>query len=294
METVHDFESVAFNPCDFLNFIPIHALTNKAFNDQHLSDHGGYFIVLLQDVSGSITVDLQEVSTQGPLLFLLGPDNHYNFEIAENAKVNGFILNFDEVLFSLCNLPEEYRSFFNDWSVESNYSLDSNEFNYLNNMLANLSTEVELFCREPYHDNMIVRMVEQLMIFAYRKETNKNSWRLKAEDAYVCRYRSFLELLDAQYKQWHLVGDYTEHLQMHEKQLNRACKRVANKSALQIIHHRLLLQAKRLLVSSNSSIKDIAFELGFADPAHFSKFFKKKTGAWPVEFRQGVEALMEA
>ncbi|MCH5685442.1 helix-turn-helix domain-containing protein [Niabella sp. W65] len=53
-----------------------------------------------------------------------------------------------------------------------------------------------------------------------------------------------------------------------------------------MIQQRVLLEAKRLLQSTDLSIKEIAFELGFVDHAYFSNFFKSHTGATPTEFKE--------
>jgi AraC-like DNA-binding protein len=64
------------------------------------------------------------------------------------------------------------------------------------------------------------------------------------------------------------------------------CDENLSVSATQLIQQRVLLEAKRLLQSTDLSIKEIAFELGFIDHAYFSNFFKNQTKATPTEFRE--------
>lgn len=54
---------------------------------------------------------------------------------------------------------------------------------------------------------------------------------------------------------------------------------------LTYIHNKTILEARRMLVYSDESINQIAWEFGFSDPAHFSSFFKRHTGMSPVEYR---------
>jgi AraC family transcriptional activator of pobA len=55
---------------------------------------------------------------------------------------------------------------------------------------------------------------------------------------------------------------------------------------LQVVHQRLLLEAKRNLIYTNMTVNQLAERLGFADPAYFSRFFRRLSGASPKAFRQ--------
>ena len=55
------------------------------------------------------------------------------------------------------------------------------------------------------------------------------------------------------------------------------------------IQRRILTEAKRLLVFTNSNLKDIAYQLGFGTPTYFSRFFKKHTHLTPLEYQKGLK-----
>jgi len=57
------------------------------------------------------------------------------------------------------------------------------------------------------------------------------------------------------------------------------------KTVTQLIHDRIILEANRELVFSTKTVKTIAFELGFDDPAYFSRFYRKQKRETPAEFR---------
>ena len=71
-----------------------------------------------------------------------------------------------------------------------------------------------------------------------------------------------------------------------EARLNDICRRVANLPSKEIIHERLLQEARRLLQFSAVPISEISYQLGFSDPAYFSRFFTKRTGLAPSQYRQ--------
>ena len=99
-------------------------------------------------------------------------------------------------------------------------------------------------------------------------------------------YYSFLKLLDEKVSTTHRVTDYADALKLSEKSLNRACQAIAQSSAQGIIHQKINFEAKRQLVHDQSSAKEIAYSVGFADPIQFSKFFKQHNGFTPLEYRK--------
>lgn len=62
-------------------------------------------------------------------------------------------------------------------------------------------------------------------------------------------------------------------------------KKETGKSAQEYIHFKLIEQAKNLIVQSNKTMSEIAYQLGFAYPQHFGRLFKKQTGVTPNEYR---------
>jgi AraC family transcriptional regulator, transcriptional activator of pobA len=99
-------------------------------------------------------------------------------------------------------------------------------------------------------------------------------------------YYSFLKLLDEKISTTHRVTDYADALKLSEKSLNRACQAIAQSSAQGIIHQKINFEAKRQLVHDQSSAKEVAYSVGFADPIQFSKFFKQHNGFTPLEYRK--------
>lgn len=100
--------------------------------------------------------------------------------------------------------------------------------------------------------------------------------------------RKFNFLVDMHYKTKRKVSDYAEMLFKSPKTLSNLFSIYNQKSPQQIILDRLALEAKRLLQFTAKQNQEIAFELGFNDPTHFSKFFKKMTKMTPSEYRDNL------
>jgi AraC family transcriptional activator of pobA len=75
-------------------------------------------------------------------------------------------------------------------------------------------------------------------------------------------------------------------------QLARLSRDVLGMSPSEFINARLVKEAQRELVYSSLTVKQVAHELGFNDPAYFSRFFLKQTGLKPTEFREAAHGAL--
>ena len=101
----------------------------------------------------------------------------------------------------------------------------------------------------------------------------------------------FYVLIEAHYSENVGVQFYIDNLGTTEKKLAEATKKHTGLSPLQVIHNRVLLEAKRLMLFEDKTHKEIAYELGFDSPASFSSFIKSKTGLAPVELTKQLAGI---
>lgn len=102
----------------------------------------------------------------------------------------------------------------------------------------------------------------------------------------IQRFAKFRRLVEQNYAGWHQVADYAAALACTEKSLTRAALEATGQSAKAVIMARIALEAKRLLVHTDSPIFLIAEDLGFEEATNFAKFFKRETGCTPIRFRR--------
>ncbi|EBC0042128.1 helix-turn-helix domain-containing protein [Salmonella enterica subsp. enterica serovar 4,[5],12:i:-] len=76
------------------------------------------------------------------------------------------------------------------------------------------------------------------------------------------------------------------HAFITESRLTDICRRFANRPPKRLIFDRQLREAKRLLLFSDNAVNEIAWQLGFKDPAYFARFFNRLAGCSPSQFRQ--------
>ena len=103
--------------------------------------------------------------------------------------------------------------------------------------------------------------------------------------AMAARIERFRALLDARCRTRRPVASYAEAMGITTGQLTRICREAFGVSAIEAIDSRAIHEAKRLLGYSTLSVKQVAGELGFQDEAYFGRFFRKKTGLRPTEYR---------
>ncbi|OAB80388.1 helix-turn-helix domain-containing protein [Cochleicola gelatinilyticus] len=98
--------------------------------------------------------------------------------------------------------------------------------------------------------------------------------------------RHYNVLVEEHFKKEHSVAFYAKKLFKSPKTLSNTFSKL-NKSPLQIIHDRIILEAKRQLTYTSKTTKEIAYDIGFDDASHLSRLFKKQTGMSPTLFKNG-------
>ena len=107
-------------------------------------------------------------------------------------------------------------------------------------------------------------------------------------DAKIKLYEDFQRLLEEHFVDHWSVNQYAEKIGLTSGRLNRLCQRYTGQNAMQIIHGRLITEAKRKLIYADMSMNEVAYDLGFKDPAYFSRFFTKQCGEAPGKYRARI------
>ena len=111
----------------------------------------------------------------------------------------------------------------------------------------------------------------------------------ESKDAMAGRHRGlvtrFRELIETAFRDGWSLAEYASALNVSPSRLRSACLSVTEQSPMQLVHARILLEAKRQLLYTSTSVSEIAYGLGFDDPAYFTRFFSQRTGLSPRGFR---------
>lgn len=106
----------------------------------------------------------------------------------------------------------------------------------------------------------------------------------------LVRYRA---LLESHFRDERNLCFYADALAVTRAKLNAACKGRTGKTASDLLHERIVIEAKRYLVYSESSVAQVAHMTGFDDPAYFNRFFTQRVGTSPGAFRRQAQRSAE-
>lgn len=149
---------------------------------------------------------------------------------------------------------------------------------------------LELDMQDSLQLEMLQMMLKRILILTTRIYKKQFPKRVISEHQHDM-IREFNYLVESHFKTEHSVSSYAEKLFKSPKTLSNTFKKLGQKSPIQFIHDRLLLEARRLLYYSDADISEIAYELGFADVQTFSRFFKKLEGMSPSAYRNSDQKV---
>lgn len=143
---------------------------------------------------------------------------------------------------------------------------------------------LEMESKDELQLEMLQMMLKRILILCtriYKSQTSIDALENSSSDL----IRDFNFLVETHFKQKHGVAEYADLLNKSPKTLSNLFKKVGQKTPLQFIQERLMLESRRLLRYSNKSISEIGYEIGFNDVQSFSRFFKNKEGISPLDYR---------
>lgn len=149
--------------------------------------------------------------------------------------------------------------------------------------------EDELATRDSIQEEMLRMLLKRLIIKSTRI-AREQLFPDQVGDKQMDLIRRFKVLVEQHYKEHHQVSEYAEMLYKSPKTLSNVFSSAGHQTPLEIIHDRIALEAKRQLLKTNKLSKEIAYDLGFEEQSHFSRFFKKETGLSPSVFREKAAA----
>ncbi|MCF2874903.1 MULTISPECIES: helix-turn-helix domain-containing protein [unclassified Tenacibaculum] len=245
-----------------------------------------YKIFWIKEGSGKYSIDFETYSFEGNVLCFLSPGQIFSVE-SENinkAHMLSFVRDF-------------YCIQTHDSEIACNGILFNNIYETPFVKPCEKDTEKLNFIIESLKDELKNTDTAQYdMLQAYLKQFIIHSVRIKKEhdiikeDSETKLFKDFSLLVEQNFKKLHSVTDYANRLGISPKSLAKHFQKIGAKTPSDFIKDRVITEAKRQLLYSTEAIKNIAFDLGFNDPAYFSRFFTKATGQSPKQFQKEQKA----
>jgi AraC family transcriptional activator of pobA len=149
----------------------------------------------------------------------------------------------------------------------------------------------ELATQDHIQNEMLVVLLKRLIITITKLARSEYMPGEDSQDQRLSIFRKFNVLVESHFRREHSVAYYANLLHKSPKTLANIFALYSDKTALQLIQGRILLEAKRLLHYTPKSVKEITYELGFEEPAYFCHFFKRHTAVSPITYRQDKSLL---
>ena len=99
--------------------------------------------------------------------------------------------------------------------------------------------------------------------------------------------RAYADILERGFRSGKGVSDFARELGVTATHLTRVCNKTCGRSASDLLHDRLLFEARKLLTETRLPVQDVARTLGYTTPAYFTRAFQARTGRTPTDFRKG-------
>lgn len=245
--------------------------------------HDFYQLLYITEGSGRHIIDFEAYPVEEGYIYFLSPGMMHTWDF--EGYTEGYIINFQGSFF---------QSFFQNESILMEFPF----FHSLNNApLLHLDGELkqnvkraletileEHQSRKPFFEMAVRSKMVELFVVLSRAYTPKILENTSHNNITIVR--DFEKLVEKHFIEKRFPKDYSVFLGITPNYLNEVCMGTVGKSAGLIIRERVILESKRLLVHSKSSVSEIAYHLNFADNAYFSRFFKKYTDLTPEVFRQ--------
>jgi AraC family transcriptional activator of pobA len=252
----------------------------------HVSEshaHDFYLLLYVCHGQGTHTIDLISYDLRPGSLFFLSPGQAHSWALSPDAQ--GFILFFT---------AEFYRQHYPATRL-SEYPFFTPARQPVVYLAPPETQVLPLFERiyqeeataAPNRDAVVSAYVYLILELAARAYPEQEPAQHPAYG--LQQVHDFGQLLNAHFRREKSVRYYADRLALTANHLNAICRRTLNKTASDLIHERVVTEAKRQLAHSAQSVAQVADAVGFEDASYFARYFKKYVGQTPEAFRQSYK-----
>jgi len=246
--------------------------------------HNYYEILYFKESGGNHEIDFASHPVVAHSLHFISPGQVHL--LRRDKHVTGYVLSFSKDFCYAETAGMEFIDsfpFFNNPYAASIVRLENKEQKNVSELISKIQTEY--FSNGDDKANMLSSYLTILLVTAKRlyKPQSISGKPMPGRSELTRRFKMAVEKSFIKIKS---VNEYSEMLSITSGHLNDTVHHDTGRTASEIIHERIILEAKRLLYRSEKSIKEIAHALGYDDPSYFVKFFKSHVDDTPENFRK--------
>jgi AraC-like DNA-binding protein len=261
-------------------------LNQETLDEINSDEYKAYIKVLYLPEEYSVTIDFNHYETKSPSLFFIN-SNQY-LQINKEGKKKGYFMYYNRDFYCVQIHDAEVACdglLFNNIFEMPMTTLPEKEVLFIEGIYEQIQGEFEN--PDSSQEEMIRTYLKQLIIKATRIWKIQQLGVLNEEPSKEMDFfRDFSRLVEIHFRTKHTVADYAAILGVAPKTLSNKFNRLELTQPNDIIKDRIILEAKRLLGYSSLSVKEIAYQLGYEDPAYFNRLFTNKVGDTPSNFKK--------
>lgn len=242
-----------------------------------------YLLILITAGTGKHTIDFKEYALAPGSVLTIRKDQVQCFH--EGDQKGHLLLFTEEYLLSYLdtNSIGKTAELFNELLFSQHTRLNEIQFEEALTIVQQIEQEFDQPLDE--HTPGITRNFLQVLVSKIHR-IRSSTLGLVPDHKYTHQLLALQRLVETDSGKSRSVQYYAELMSVTTKTLNNITQRMIDKSAKQFIDDIFALKIKRLLINTNDSIKEIAYQSGFEEPSNLFKFFKRQTLQTPEAFRQ--------
>src|SRR5690554_4562585 len=246
--------------------------------------HNFYTVLIIKKAKGQHKIDFNTYKLANRQVFFVAPGQVH--QVVETEKSLGFAMTFSNQFLIENSIP---ISFIESLNLFQNYGQSPpllpsiEQFNTIEQFAENIYS---LFNSDTNMKGLSIGAFLKLLLIACNNICSINPIESDVDTSGDNLIRAFKKAVEKNYKKEHSTTFYANGLFITPDHLNRTFKARTGKTAKEYIQARIITEAKRLLYFTDSTTKEIAYSLGFSEPANFSAFFKNNTQVSPSHFKK--------
>lgn len=260
----------------------IYTLRNGKVDEPHR--HNFYSVLIINKAKGIHKIDFTAYELSEKQIYFIAPGQVH--QVIEYEKSEGFSMTFSNHFLVENSIPLSFiesLNLFQNYGQSPPLQLESKAFQNVENFANEI---VELFNSDAAMKFLSIGSFLKLMLIACNNSCSINPIESDIDISGASLIRNFKKAVNQNFKKEHSTTFYANQLFITPDHLNRTFKAKVSKTAKEFIQARIITEAKRLLFFSSLTNKEIAYQLGFNEPANFSAFFKKHTKLSPSHFKK--------
>ena len=261
-------------------------LTNLSTNLDPTAPHPYFTILIINRLNTELMIDDYVFKNHNPSAIFISPGQH--LFLTDKLDWEGYAISFNKDFYCIEYHDSEVSCngllFVNNFSLVQ-IILDNQQQAIYNNTVKEIESEFKN--EDPLQAEMLKNLLKNLLIRSNRLFRMQHTIG-NVDDSNIDFARKFSELVEKNFRMYKKVENYAQMMNLASASLTKKLQKYGVESPSKIIRDRIITEAKRLLIYTEKTVKEISNILGFDDQYYFSRLFSKEAGISPSDYKKQI------